>query len=83
MQGFEDARFIAAAHRNPLAVKHHDGRLSIVLGANFLVLWSFDAIPGVFALPAGIGDTLVGLMALPAAFYLASGAVRGRAVAGR
>lgn len=52
-----------------------------VLGANFLVLWSYGAIPGVFALPAGIGDALVGLTALPAALYLASGAVRGRAVA--
>lgn|SRR5262249_3874161 len=52
-----------------------------VLGANFLVLWAYDAVPGEFALPAGIGDVLVGLLALPAALYLASGAVRGRAVA--
>jgi len=52
-----------------------------VLGANFLALWTYGAIPGVFALPAGIGDVLVGLLALPAAFYLASGAARGRAVA--
>ena len=52
-----------------------------VLGANFLALWAYGAIPGVFALPAGIGDVLVGLLALPAAFYLASGAARGRAVA--
>jgi hypothetical protein len=35
----------------------------------------------VFALPAGIGDVLVGLLALPVAFYLAAGAARGRAVA--
>src|SRR5438128_1458034 len=52
-----------------------------VLGANFLALWAYGAIPGVFALPAGIGDVLVGLLALPAAFYLVSGAARGRAVA--
>jgi hypothetical protein len=52
-----------------------------VLGANFLALWAYGAIPGVFALPAGIGDVLVGLLALPAAIYLASGAARGRAVA--
>ncbi len=52
-----------------------------VLGANFLVLWVYGAIPGVFALPAGIGDVLVGLLALPTAFYLASGAERGRALA--
>src|SRR5262249_57804764 len=43
-----------------------------VLGANFLALWAYGAIPGVFALPAGIGDVLVGLLALPAALYLAS-----------
>jgi hypothetical protein len=52
-----------------------------VLGANFLVLWAYGAIPGEFALPAGIGDVLVGLLALPAAFSLASGAANGRAVA--
>jgi len=52
-----------------------------VLGANFLALWAYDAIPGVFALPAGIGDVLVGLLALPAALYLASGAAHGRAIA--
>jgi len=48
-----------------------------VLGGNFVVLWSFGVIPGVFALPAGIGDVLVGLLALPVAFYLASGAPGG------
>lgn len=52
-----------------------------VLGVNFLALWAYDAIPGVFALPAGIGDVLVGLLALPVAFYLASGAAYGRALA--
>jgi hypothetical protein len=52
-----------------------------VIGANFVVLWAFGAIPGVFALPAGIGDFLVGLLALPVAFYLASGAARGRTLA--
>jgi len=52
-----------------------------VMGGNFLALWAFGAIPGVFALPAGIGDVLVGLLAVPAAFYLASGAARGRLVA--
>src|SRR6266581_2522692 len=52
-----------------------------VLGANFLVLWAYGAIPGVFALPAGIGDVLVGLLALPVAVYLAAGAARGRALA--
>jgi hypothetical protein len=52
-----------------------------VLGGHFLVLWAYGAVPGVFALPAGTGDVLVGLLALPATFYLASGAARGRAVA--
>ena len=52
-----------------------------VFGGNFVVLWSFGAIPGAFALPAGIGDLLVGLLALPAAFYLASGAPGGRIAA--
>jgi hypothetical protein len=52
-----------------------------VLGATFLVLWAYGAMPGAFALPAGIGDVLVGLLALPAALYLVSGAARGRAVA--
>lgn len=46
------------------------------LGANFLVLWSYGSVPGEFALPAGLGDVAVGLLALPAAFYVASG-VRG------
>src|SRR5262249_4769371 len=52
-----------------------------VLGGTFVVLWTYGAIPGEFALPAGIGDVLVGLLALPAALYLASGAPHGRAVA--
>jgi hypothetical protein len=52
-----------------------------VLGANFLALWAYGALPGVFALPAGIGDVLVGLLALPAALSLASGAAGGRAAA--
>ncbi|MBO0721328.1 MAG: hypothetical protein J2P41_10935 [Blastocatellia bacterium] len=52
-----------------------------VLGASILALWAYDAIPGVFALPAGIGDVIVGLLALPVAFYLASGAAYGRAFA--
>ncbi len=52
-----------------------------VIGANFVALWAYGAIPGVFALPAGIGDFLVGLLALPAAFYLASGAAHGRTLA--
>ena len=53
-----------------------------VIGGNFLVLWAYGgAIPGAFALPAGLGDVLTGLLALPAALYLASGAPHGRTVA--
>ncbi|MBV9246148.1 MAG: hypothetical protein JO366_15185 [Methylobacteriaceae bacterium] len=53
-----------------------------VIGANFLVLWAYGgAIPGVFALPAGIGDVLTGLLALPTALALAAGAPRSRIAA--
>jgi hypothetical protein len=53
-----------------------------VMGGNFLVLWAYGAaVPGAFALPAGLGDVLTGLLALPVALYLASGAPHGRTVA--
>jgi hypothetical protein len=50
-----------------------------VLGATFVVFWAFGAVPGVFALPAGLGDMAVGILALPAAIAAASGTPRGRA----
>jgi len=37
-----------------------------VLGSTFLVGWAYGVVPGVFALPAGIGDVLTGLFAVPA-----------------
>jgi len=53
-----------------------------VIGGNFLILLAYGgAFPGAFALPAGLGDVLTGLLALPAALYLASGAPYGRTVA--
>lgn len=52
-----------------------------VLGGVFLLRWFAGALPGVFALPAGIGDVLVGVLALPVAFYLQSGARGGRTAA--
>jgi hypothetical protein len=53
-----------------------------VLGGNFLVLWAYaGAVPGVFALPAGVGDVLTGLLALPTALALASGALHSRTAA--
>src|SRR5262252_1508784 len=44
-----------------------------VLGAVFLARWAAGQLPAEFALPAGTGDVLVGLLALPAALYVASG----------
>lgn len=49
-----------------------------VLGGAFLVNWTHGAIPGSFALPAGIGDIAVGLLALPAALWVSSGTRAGR-----
>jgi hypothetical protein len=45
-----------------------------VLGSAFLIAWARGAAPAVFALPAGIGDVLTGLFALPVAISVASGA---------
>lgn len=35
-----------------------------VIGFTFLTLYAYDVLPGLFALPAGLGDVAVGLMAL-------------------
>jgi hypothetical protein len=43
-------------------------------GGIFLVHWMHGNLASIFALPAGIGDVIVGLLALPVALYLASGA---------
>lgn len=52
-----------------------------VLGGVFLLQWLDGALPGAFAVPAGAGDMLVGLLALPAAAYAASGRRGSTAVA--
>jgi len=52
-----------------------------VFGATFLVQWGLGHLNGVFAVSAGVGDVLVGVLALPAVFYLRSGARGGRAIA--
>src|SRR5262245_66510330 len=39
-------------------------------GVIFLPLWSYGFLPGFFALPAGIGDTLTGLFAIVAVVAL-------------
>lgn len=44
-----------------------------VIGGVFLANWLAGTTPGVFALPAGTGDVITGLMALPTAAVLASG----------
>jgi hypothetical protein len=51
------------------------------LGGIFLVEWLRGEVPGTFAIPAGIGDVTVGLLALPVAIWLASGARGGREAA--
>lgn len=52
-----------------------------VFGGIFLVAWSRGAISATFALPAGLGDVLVGLLALPVAYLLYAGAPAARWVA--
>lgn len=43
-----------------------------VLGAVFLARWAAGQLPGAFALPAGVGDVLVGALALPVALFIHS-----------
>ena len=38
-----------------------------VFGSVWILAWATGVLPGAFALPAGIGDTLVGILALPVA----------------
>jgi hypothetical protein len=52
-----------------------------IFGGIFLVNWMHGTVAGVFAMPAGIGDVLTGIMALPVALLLASGTERGRSAA--
>jgi hypothetical protein len=49
-----------------------------VLGGFFLINYARGLQPGLFALPAGIGDVLTGLFALSTAAYVASGTSLGR-----
>jgi hypothetical protein len=52
-----------------------------VFGSVFLVGALRGVVPAVFGLPAGIGDVLTGLFAVPAAIAVATGKVEGRKVA--
>lgn len=51
-----------------------------VLGVSFMAGWTRGSMPGEFALPAGIGDAVVGVLALPVA-SLASSRTKARAKA--
>jgi hypothetical protein len=52
-----------------------------VLGSAFLIGWARSVVPGVFALPAGIGDVTTGLLAVPVAIGLAAGTLEARKAA--
>lgn len=52
-----------------------------IFGGIFLVAWSRGGISGTFALPAGMGDVLVGILALPVAYLLHTGAPAARQIA--
>ena len=49
-----------------------------IFGTQWLVYWLSGMQPGLWALPAGTGDVLTGLFAVPAALALATGTVEGR-----
>ncbi len=52
-----------------------------VFGSQFLAYWLLGLLPGLWALPAGTGDVLTGLFAVPAAIGLATGTAEGRKAA--
>ncbi|HKF73805.1 MAG TPA: hypothetical protein VKB68_18785 [Stellaceae bacterium] len=52
-----------------------------VFGSGFLIGWVLGVAPGVFALPAGIGDVMTGLLAVPVAISLAAGTIGSRKAA--
>lgn len=52
-----------------------------VLGSGFLIGWAQGIAPGVFALPAGGGDVMTGLLAVPVAISLAAGTIESRKAA--
>jgi hypothetical protein len=52
-----------------------------VFGSQWLAYWLRGLLPGLWALPAGTGDALTGLFAVPAAIALATGTAEGRKAA--
>jgi len=70
------SRFIASAlDATPLSYLV-GAQVLRVMGAIFLVEWAFGALPGVFALPAGLGDMATGVIAAPLAVYCAKNATQ-------
>lgn len=49
-----------------------------IFGSQWLAYWLRGVLPGLWALPAGTGDVLTGLFAVPAAIALATGTTEGR-----
>jgi hypothetical protein len=52
-----------------------------VFGSQWLAYWVRGLLPGLWALPAGTGDVLIGLFAVPAAIALVTGTAEGRKAA--
>ncbi len=52
-----------------------------IFGSQWLVYWLIGRLPGLWALPAGTGDVLTGLFAVPVAIGLATGAADARKAA--
>jgi len=52
-----------------------------IFGGWALAAWLRGALPGVFAVPAGMGDLLTGVFAVPAAIAVAAGSAQGRRAA--
>jgi hypothetical protein len=52
-----------------------------VFGSQWLAYWLRGLLPGLWAVPAGTGDMLTGLFALPAVIALAAGMAEGRKAA--
>jgi hypothetical protein len=52
-----------------------------IFGSQWLAYWLRGLLPGLWALPAGTGDVLTGLFAVPAAIALATGTEEGRKAA--
>jgi hypothetical protein len=52
-----------------------------IFGSQWLAYWLRGLLPALWALPAGTGDVLTGLFAVPAAIALAAGTTEGRKAA--